>query len=58
MPNQITEVVIAMAPTNTNTGGSPKYTSDKMPKGMSKPVKASHEIVLALFNWVLNLRSR
>ncbi len=30
-PSQTTDSVIVIAPTNTNTGGKPKYTSDKIP---------------------------
>ena len=48
MPNQITEVVIAIAPINTKMGGKPKYTSDKIPIGINKPARANHEIVLTL----------
>ena len=38
---------MVIAPTKTKTGGNPKYTSDKMPKGISKPANASHEIASA-----------
>jgi len=58
MPSQTTEIVMAMAPINTKKGGSPKYTSDKMPNGMRRPVKANHEIVLTLRKASLNLRSK
>jgi hypothetical protein len=40
IPNQTTETVIAIAPTKTKTGGKPKYTSNKIPCGIHKPVKA------------------
>jgi hypothetical protein len=35
-PNQITEVVIAIAPINTRAGGNPKYTSVNIPMGINK----------------------
>ncbi|MBK7524481.1 MAG: hypothetical protein IPI53_10065 [Saprospiraceae bacterium] len=44
-PNQITEAVIAIAPINTKTGGTPKYTSVNIPIGISKPVSANQEMV-------------
>jgi hypothetical protein len=44
-PSQITEAVILTAPTKTKMGGSPKYTSDKIPSGIRSPPKANHEIV-------------
>ena len=35
---------MAIAPINTNADGSPKYTSDKIPRDINNPVKANHEI--------------
>lgn len=45
MPNQITEVVMLMAPNKTKIGESPKYTSDKIPNGIKSPPKANQEIL-------------
>ena len=50
MPSHITEAVIAIAPIKTKIGGKPKYTSDKMPIGISNPVKASQEIAFTLLS--------
>ena len=52
------EAVIAIAPINTNTGGNPKYTSDKIPIGINNPVRASHEIDLTLLSLSLKCRSK
>jgi hypothetical protein len=50
IPNQMTEVVILIAPINTKMGGSPKYTSDKIPKGIKSPPSANQDIVPNWFN--------
>ena len=42
---------MAMAPIKTKAGGNPKYTSDKIPIGINKPVKASHDITFTFFNF-------
>lgn len=47
MPSQTTETVMEIAPNKTKIGGAPKYTSSKIPIGINKPIKASHEIVFA-----------
>ena len=54
MPSQITAVVIETAPMSTHIGGKPKYTSDKIPIGISNPIIASQEIFLADCIWPLN----
>ena len=46
----MTEVVILIAPINTKMGGSPKYTSDKIPKGIKSPPSANQDIVTDWFN--------
>jgi hypothetical protein len=34
-----------IAPRRTKTGGAPKYTSAKIPKGINNPVKANQEMI-------------
>lgn len=57
-PNQITEAVIAIAPIKTSRGGRPKYTSDNIPIGINKPVKANQEITLTFLSLSLKCRSK
>jgi hypothetical protein len=55
-PNQITEDVIAIAPINTNAGGTPKYTSVNIPIGINKPISANQEMAFTF--WSLSLKCR
>jgi len=50
IPNHTTETVIAIAPIKTKTGGKPKYTSDKIPRGINKPVSANQEMAFTFFS--------